>query len=46
MFDEEKLEAIREYLRAEFNGSNITDKHDFDRDAQTFKLMGQTDYIL
>ncbi len=40
MFDEDKLEAIREYLKHEFNSSNIIDKHDIDRDAQTFNING------
>jgi hypothetical protein len=39
MFDAEKLEAIREYLRINFNTSEITDREDFDRVGQTFRIV-------
>lgn len=38
MFPEDKLRAIREYLGGEFNSNNITDREDFDREAQTFRI--------
>ena len=38
MFDADKLDAIEEYLKTEFNVSEIADKHDFDRQAQTFRI--------
>ena len=38
MFSEEKLSAIRNYLKEEFSEHEIADKYDFDREAQTFRL--------
>ena len=36
--EEEKLNAVRNYLSAEFPDYTIDDLHDFDRIAQTFRL--------
>ncbi|MBI5524434.1 MAG: hypothetical protein HY910_17555 [Desulfarculus sp.] len=38
MFDEEKLQIIRECLRNDFPEYNLADKNDFDRIAWTFRL--------
>ncbi len=36
---EEKLSIIRDYLRTEFAGFDLADQSDFDRIAQTFRLV-------
>ncbi len=38
MFDEQKLEAIREYLRQEFNTTDISDEYISTRQAQIFRI--------
>lgn len=38
MFPEDKLNAVRNYLKSEFPGYTIDDHYDFDRFAQTFRL--------
>jgi hypothetical protein len=38
MFDQEKLEEIREHLRKEFDVREITDEDDPDRNTHTFKF--------
>jgi hypothetical protein len=37
MFDENKLEAIREHLKTEFDTLNITDREDSKRDTLQLK---------
>ncbi len=39
MLPEEKLSVIRDYLRTEFAGFDLADQYDFDRIAQTFRLV-------
>ena len=39
MFPEEKLSVIRNYLRIEFADFDLADQYDFDRIAQTFRLV-------
>jgi hypothetical protein len=39
MFSEEKVEAIRKYLRVEFADYDLADEFDFERHAQTFRLI-------
>ena len=46
MFPEDKLNVIREYLRSEFETENIDDKHDFDREAQTFRIDADRLYLI
>lgn len=39
MLSEEKLRVIRNYLKTEFKDFDLTDKYDFNRIAQTFRLV-------
>lgn len=41
-----KLDAVRTYLNVEFPGSQIEEKYDFDRTAQTFKIRVDRDVLL
>ncbi len=41
MIDQKKINAVREYLRAEFPNSTISDQYDFGRDAQIFSITDQ-----
>ena len=44
--EEEKLEVVRSYLSEEFQGAEIDEKYDFDRDAQTFRIRDGKDLLL
>ena len=41
MIDQEKINAVREYLRTEFPNSTISDEYDFGHDAQIFWITEQ-----
>lgn len=47
MLSEEKLRAIRNYLKTEFKDFDLDDAYDFDRIGQTFRLVkGQKIYLV
>lgn len=46
MLDEIKLNAVRNYLEANFADYEIEDRYDFDRDAQTFRLIKEKKFCL
>jgi hypothetical protein len=43
MFSEEKINAVKEYLKSEFPDHSLHDRFDFDREAQTFRLLQDQD---
>lgn len=43
---ENKLGAVREYLKDEFPDKTIDEKYDFDLSAQTFKIRNGRDSLL
>lgn len=44
--DEGKLDSVRKYLRNLFPDQEITEKHDFDLGAQTFKISNKAGSLL
>jgi hypothetical protein len=39
MFSAEKINAVKECLKSEFPDHSLHDRFDFDREAQTFRLL-------
>lgn len=44
--NENKIQAVREYLSSKFPESKIEEKYDFDRSAQKFKIYKERSLLL